>query len=105
MIDSKTRAFLRAQAQKLDPVVYIGKEGISENIISQIDGVLGTRELVKISILSNSEVNPKTALNEIADVLGAEPVVSIGRKMVLYKYSKKVKPHVLEPFISVIGKK
>ena len=98
-MDSKTRAFLRAKAASLTPTVIIGKDGISENLILQIDGVLETRELVKISCLDSFDAEPKYLINELANMLNAEPVQAIGRKMVIYRYSRKCKEHALEGFI------
>ncbi|HBE07125.1 MAG TPA: hypothetical protein DCY85_11655, partial [Firmicutes bacterium] len=47
LLSSKARSYLRMMGNELEPVVYIGREGVSEAIISQADGVLETRELVK----------------------------------------------------------
>ena len=97
-MDSKTRAFLRGKAGSISPTVIIGKEGISENLILQIDSVLETRELVKISCLDSFDADPKYLINELADMLNAESVQAIGRKMVIYRYSRKCKEHALDGF-------
>ncbi len=89
MITSKQRASLKALANGLDPIVFIGKEGLTENIVVQIDSALENRELIKISILQNSPSNGKVLVNELAQILHAEPVGCIGRKMILYRKSKK----------------
>lgn len=98
-IDSKTRAHLRGLATKLSPIVSIGKEGIGDNLLLQIENVLDARELVKITILENADLDAKQTLGELAAVLHAEPIAAIGRKMVLYRYSKKCKNHVLAEFL------
>lgn len=96
MIDSKTRALLRSKSSLLAPIVNIGQGGITENLIAQIDGALDTRELIKVAVLPNSEVVAKKVVNELANILGAEPVSAIGNKFVLYRYSKKVKNHIID---------
>lgn len=95
MLDSKTRAKLRGIANQVDATVMIGKDGITENVLGQIETDLSAHELVKIAIMQNSDVNPKATINELAKVLEAEPVSAIGRKMVIYRYSSKCKNHVL----------
>ena len=89
MITSKQRAKLRSLATKIDPIIQIGHKEISENLLMQIDGALETRELIKISILQTADVDGKSLVNELANVLHAEPVASIGSKMVLYRKSRK----------------
>ena len=42
----KERAVFRAQANTLEPIIQIGKDGISENLIKQVDDTLNARELI-----------------------------------------------------------
>ena len=86
---SKERATLRGIASTLDPIVQIGYKEIGDNLLLQIDGVLETRELIKISILQSSDADPKILAAEISGVLNAEVVSVVGRKIVLYRRSKK----------------
>ena len=89
MLTSKERATLRSMAMKLDPCVQIGHKEVGDNLLMQIDGVLETRELIKLTILQNSDADPKCLGAEIAGVLGADVVSVVGRKIVLYRRSKK----------------
>ncbi len=83
---SKERAALRAQANGLDPIIQIGKEGISDNLISQIDDTLDVRELLKIRVhLESSPKTPKELAQELADALQADVVQVIGGIIVLYR--------------------
>ena len=54
---SKERAALRAAANPLEPIFQIGQEGISDNLISQLDDALDSRELLKIRV--HLETSPK----------------------------------------------
>lgn len=83
---SKERAALRAKANPLEPIIQIGKEGISENLLVQIDDTLDVRELIKIRVhLETSPSAPKELANEIAQKLGADVVQVIGGIIVLYR--------------------
>lgn len=86
---SKERAKLRSIASTMEPVVIIGKGEVDENVLKQIDGVLNTRELVKISILQSSDIDPKRLIDYLCEKLMAEPVATIGKKVIIYRYSKK----------------
>ena len=89
MLTGKQRAALRAMANTLQPVFQIGKGNINENFVEQIDGVLETRELIKISILETADVTTREASDMLCEALGAEPVQCIGRKLVLYRASRE----------------
>ena len=89
MITSKQRAYLRAKANGLSPVFQIGKEGVTENVLKQLALVLEKRELIKITVLNNSEDDAKGISEELAKKLRAEIVCTIGHKIVLYRFSHK----------------
>lgn len=91
MLTGKQRSYLRAKANKLDPIFQIGKGGINESFIEQVDGALETQELIKINILQNSFVEPKEAIEELTKATGAEYVQTIGSKIIIYRESKKNK--------------
>lgn len=91
MLTSKQRKYLKSLANPLSPMYQIGKGGITENFIKQIDGALETQELIKIRILQNSLVEPKEAIDELIESTGAEYVQCIGSKLVIYRESKKYK--------------
>jgi RNA-binding protein len=95
MITSKQRSFLRGLAHDLEPSVYIGKSGITENIVKEMETGLEYRELVKVKLQEGCELVPKDAANELAGVLNAEYVQAIGRKFTLYRVSKDHKQIVL----------
>lgn len=88
MITGKQRSYLRKLANGIDPVVYIGKQDLTDNIIAEIDTNLEVRELVKVKIQESSLLDPKEVANEVATKLGAEFVQAIGRKFTLYRESK-----------------
>lgn len=91
MLTSKQRATLRSLAQDLEPVLYIGKEGITPNIVKQADDALEARELIKGSVQQNCPVSAREACDELAKETGAEGVSVVGRKFVLYRESKTKK--------------
>ena len=89
MITSKQRSYLRSLAHNVDPTVYIGKAGVTDNVIKEIDQCLEARELVKIKLREGAVLDAKATANELAPVLGAEFVQAIGRKFTLYRESKE----------------
>ena len=96
MITGKQRSYLKKLARDLDPIVFIGKNDLTENIIREIDSLLELRELVKVKIQEGSLLDAKETANEVAEILGAEFVQAIGRKFVLYRRAKE-EPHIVLP--------
>lgn len=89
---SKERAALRAKANPLEPVIQLGKEGISDNLITQIDDTLDARELIKIRVhLETAPKTPKELAQELAAALDAEVIQVIGGIIVLYREADEEK--------------
>ena len=91
MITSKQRAYLRSLSVDLQTITQIGKGGISENLIKTVDDALEARELIKLSVLENSDETARSAADSVAEATGADVVAVLGRKIVLYRESKKHK--------------
>ena len=91
MITSKQRAYLRSLSVNLPAIMQIGKGGLGENLIKTVDDALEAKELIKLSVLENSEETARSAADAIAEATGAEVVAVLGRKIVLYRESKKHK--------------
>jgi len=89
MITSQQRARLRALANKEEAILQIGKEGLLENALKQLDDALEARELVKCSVLRSCEKSARELCRESALALGAEEVQVIGRRFTLFRPSKK----------------
>lgn len=85
MLNSKQRAFLRSQANTLDPVLFIGKGGINDYMIDQANGALKTRELIKCKALEASPITARDAAEQLSEKTGSESVQVIGRCFVLYR--------------------
>ena len=96
MITSKQRAYLRALATDITPIMQIGKGGITENMCKTFSDALEARELIKLHVLENSGEDPKQILGVLAETLNADAVAAVGRKIVLYRASEK-KPVIQLP--------
>lgn len=96
MITSKQRSYLRSIAHDMQPIFQIGKGGIEESMLKQIDEALEARELIKIKVLNNSGLETREASDIICEELNCEGIQAIGSKMVLYRRSVK-KPKIELP--------
>ena len=85
MLNSKQRAYLRSLANTMKPITQIGKEGVNERFLEQLDDMLNARELVKINILETAGLDAKETANAICSELRAEFVQAIGFKFTIYR--------------------
>lgn len=89
MLNSKQRAELRGMANTLEPIFQVGKGGVNDQLIRQVDETLEKRELIKLTALETSPETSLEAADKIADAVGADVVQVIGRKFILYRKSKE----------------
>lgn len=95
MLNSKQRAQLRGLANTLEPIFQVGKGGVKDQLIRQIDETLEKRELIKVTALESCPQSSREAADIIAEAVGGDVVQVIGRKFVLYRESKENKKIVL----------
>ncbi|MBQ7444816.1 MAG: ribosome assembly RNA-binding protein YhbY [Clostridia bacterium] len=91
MLRGKERAALRAQANKMQAILQIGKNGIEENLITQVDDALTARELIKIKVLDTSMEDPREVADFFAKELSAEVIQVVGFTVVLYRKNPEKK--------------
>lgn len=78
-------------ANTITPIAQIGKGGITENIIKQLDDALEARELIKVTVLETALMTAREACDICVEELYAEPVQCIGLKFVLYRQAREPK--------------
>lgn len=83
----KQKRFLRAQANHLQPIFAVGKEGLTKQWLAQLAGALDRRELIKVNILQNADVTTAELKDFIEQNTDIQVVQSIGRVLVLFKVS------------------
>jgi len=85
-LTSKQRAHLRSLAHDNKTVVRIGKDGLTDAVLTSIEEAFNTRELVKIRILDNANEQPRDMAHAIADRLhGVQVVHTLGWTVTLYR--------------------
>jgi RNA-binding protein len=95
--NSKQRAYLKSLAMELQPIVQIGKSGLTPELTAAVQEAIDARELIKISVLQNCLEDPKEMAQMIADRTHSEVVQVIGKKIVLYKQGKDDKRKIILP--------
>ena len=86
---SKQRAFLRSLANPLTAIFQIGKNGLNDNLIKQVDDALEARELIKLSVLETAPQNNRILAESLAFSTNSFLVQVVGNKITLYRTKKK----------------
>lgn len=86
---SKERSRLKSLANGLDVSVSVGKGGITDNVLKQIDEALEAHELIKVGFLQNAEITAREAGAGLAKFVRAECVQVLGGRVILYRFSHK----------------
>ena len=96
MITSRQRAYLRSLSNTLKATEQIGKNGITDTLLAQIDESLERHELLKINILETAGISGKLCAGELAEALGADVVQVIGAKVTLYRPASDLEKRTIE---------
>ncbi len=81
----KQKRYLRAHANHLQPIFAVGKEGLTDAWLAQLNGALNRRELIKVNILQNADVTTDEVRHFIESQTDIQVVQVIGRVLVLFK--------------------
>ena len=77
------KRYLRSLAQRLEPIVWVGDDGLSEGVLRALREALAVHELVKVRMRAPSD--KRAAAAELARVGGAVLVGLIGHTVILYR--------------------
>ena len=86
---TKQRAYLKSLAMTMDSIFQIGKSSMTPEFTKAIDEALAARELIKISVLKNCADDPRAMAELLGERTHSQVVQVIGKKIVLYRPSKK----------------
>jgi RNA-binding protein len=84
-LSGKQRRFLRGQGHSLEPVVQLGKEGVTDALIAAVDRALTTHELIKVKIGQSAPVERHEAAEELAERTQSEVAQVLGNTVLLYR--------------------
>ncbi len=96
MLNSKQRAYLRGLANTMETIFQVGKGGVNDALIAQVDDALRVRELIKVRVLETSPDSVKEVAQAVAEGTKADVVQVIGSRFVLFRRNPK------EPKIELI---
>ncbi|MFZ0487794.1 MAG: ribosome assembly RNA-binding protein YhbY [Arenicellales bacterium] len=85
MLTGNQKHYLRGLAHHRKPAVTIGANGISTEVIAEVERALGDHELVKVKLPTADPSSRKAMVEEVCAATGAHWVQTIGRIGVIYR--------------------
>jgi RNA-binding protein len=95
-LGGKQRRHLRALGHSLDPVVQIGKLGLTDGVTSALDAALEQHELVKVRVGTECPEERNAIAERLGPSLRADVAQLLGRTILLYRRHPK-KPKIKLP--------
>ncbi len=84
MLSGTQRKHLRGLAHGLRPAVQVGKEGLTEGVVTAVDSALEASELVKVRIAAERDERAEVT-GQLERRLGCECVGTVGRMAILFR--------------------
>jgi RNA-binding protein len=98
MPSTKLRRALRSAGHHLSPVVQVGKEGVTEPVLRQLDEALAAHELVKVKVGTESPEDRFEVADRMGESAGAQVAQILGRTILVYRrHPKKPRFEPLAP--------
>jgi putative YhbY family RNA-binding protein len=85
LLTATQRRALSARAHAINPIIMIGKTGLSAGVINELDRGLSSHELIKVKVQIESRGAREVLFEEICQQLNAAPVKHIGKILVIYR--------------------
>jgi RNA-binding protein len=83
-LSSRQRKYLRGLAHSFEPIVHVGKGGITEALLAQIDRALDIHELIKVRFVEGKE-QKASLVAAIVERTGAAEAGRVGHVAILYR--------------------
>jgi RNA-binding protein len=90
-LNSKQITYLRGLGHHLHPVVSIGNNGLTEQVMNEIETALNAHELIKIKVAGDDRALRVQMLEDICQQTNASAIHHIGKQLVIYRASEKAK--------------
>lgn len=85
MLTAKQKSYLRSRANTQEPIIQVGKGGVTDTVVTAVNQALTARELVKLTVLNNCQDPIELVAQELVRTTSSELIQQLGKKIVLYR--------------------
>lgn len=91
-ISADRKKEFRTIGHKLNPVVTIAGNGLSENLLAELNRALDDHELIKVKLAIAEREDRKELVAQLQALRNVELIQEIGKVVLLYRANKKPNP-------------
>lgn len=91
-ISSDRKKEFRTLGHKLNPIVTIAGNGLSESVLAELNRALDDHELIKVKLALVEREARKAVIDEIKALPSVEVIQEVGKVVLLYRANKKPNP-------------
>jgi RNA-binding protein len=93
----RQRAALKSMGNPLKASLWVGREGVSPEVASELERLLAAHELVKVKLSGAATTDRQTLADELARASASAVVQVIGRSVLLYRRRADARPPGVPP--------
>ena len=88
-LTERQKKFLRKAAHNMKPVITVGDKGVTDALISELNGALEHHELIKVKVRAGNRDARDETIGILAEKSAAELISRVGNIATLYKARRK----------------
>ena len=85
MLNQAQIKFLRKQGHALKPYIWIGQNGLTKNVLAEIEQALSAHELVKMSVKVGGRAEKQTVVDQVSEQMDAECIQLVGNIALFFR--------------------
>ena len=92
MVDKTQQKRFRAIGHQLNPIVTIGGNGFSDNVVAELQRALEDHELIKVKIHADDRDDRAKTVAELIKITSAQLIQRVGNVALIYRPAAKPQP-------------
>lgn len=93
LLNSQKKHF-KAIGHKLKPIVTLAENGLSENVLKEIERALSDHELIKIKIHAENRDEKVALIDEVCQKTSASQIQTIGNTALIFRANPQANPRL-----------